>query len=254
MSSFFNGDDLPTSSRGKLIPILNDPPTRRKHKMELAITVDSMTPFVRVTYNLEGDGMLALTAYQEISQLQSTIICSHYPNVDAIAREEGRGNATHERHLAKYANNCVQPVYEYFQAKFDAESGELKTAALALKAPRYFSPIRFSELKPTSTDIDSLNIFPFIDAALLDQLKQELPIYLAAAEGISSDVQVMDWWKIHENEISTWSTACKHILLVQPSSAAAERVFSLLQNSFTKRQQSSLDDYISLSVMLQYNC
>ena len=37
---------------------------------------------------------------------------------------------------------------------------------------------------------------------------------------------------------------------VQPSSAAAERVFSLLQISFTKRQQSSLEDYDSLSVMM----
>ena len=38
----------------------------------------------------------------------------------------------------------------------------------------------------------------------------------------------------------------------QPSSAAAERVFSILQR-FTAQQQSSLEDYIELSVMLQYN-
>ena len=44
----------------------------------------------------------------------------------------------------------------------------------------------------------------------------------------------------------------KLILLVQPSSAAAERVFSLLQNSFTQRQF-SLEDYIETSIMLQYN-
>ena len=42
-------------------------------------------------------------------------------------------------------------------------------------------------------------------------------------------------------------------LLVQPSSAAAERVFSLLESSFSQRQSSALEDYISLSVMLQYN-
>jgi hypothetical protein len=35
--------------------------------------------------------------------------------------------------------------------------------------------------------------------------------------------------------------------------AAAERVFSLLQNSFTQRQSSSLEDYIETSIMLQYN-
>ena len=45
----------------------------------------------------------------------------------------------------------------------------------------------------------------------------------------------------------------KLILLVQPSSATAERVFSVLQNAFTNQQQSSPEDYISLSVVLHYN-
>ena len=40
---------------------------------------------------------------------------------------------------------------------------------------------------------------------------------------------------------------------MQPSSAAAERVFSLLNNSFNAKQRSSLEDYIEGSVMLQYN-
>ena len=42
-------------------------------------------------------------------------------------------------------------------------------------------------------------------------------------------------------------------LLVQPSSAAAERVFSILSNSFTDTQRSSLEDYIETSIMIQYN-
>ena len=43
------------------------------------------------------------------------------------------------------------------------------------------------------------------------------------------------------------------VLLVEPSSAAAERVFSHLSNSFTEQQMSSLEDYIETSIMLQYN-
>ncbi len=81
----------------------------------------------------------------------------------------------------------------------------------------------------------------------------ELPAYLAAAEDVSPEIQVTDWWKTHENELLAWSEACKLILLVQPSSVAAELVFSVLQNSFTKKQQLSLEDYISVSVTLQYN-
>ena len=42
------------------------------------------------------------------------------------------------------------------------------------------------------------------------------------------------------------------IIGVQPSSAAAERVFSLLENSFTKRKERSLQGYVSLSIMYHY--
>ena len=42
----------------------------------------------------------------------------------------------------------------------------------------------------------------------------------------------------------------KSELLLQPSSAAAERVFSILSNSFNSQQESSLEDYTELSVIL----
>ena len=47
--------------------------------------------------------------------------------------------------------------------------------------------------------------------------------------------------------------AARQVLLVQPSSGASERVFSLLKNSFGDRQNSALQDYIEASLMLQYN-
>ena len=36
-------------------------------------------------------------------------------------------------------------------------------------------------------------------------------------------------------------------------SIATEYVFSILSNSFASQQESSLEDYVQLSVMLQYN-
>ena len=39
----------------------------------------------------------------------------------------------------------------------------------------------------------------------------------------------------------------------QPSSAAAEGVFSVLNNSFGANQTNSLEDYVEATVMLQYN-
>ena len=75
----------------------------RKLKIELAITVDAMTPFLRATHNLEGDGLLALKAYREISTLHSVIATQNYPNVLAIAKSESEGNASNEQLLIRFA-------------------------------------------------------------------------------------------------------------------------------------------------------
>ena len=50
-----------------------------------------------------------------------------------------------------------------------------------------------------------------------------------------------------------WARSFRKTALIKPSSAAAERVFSLLQSSLGKQQEQSLEDYIQLSVMMQYN-
>ena len=92
-------------------------------------------------------------------------------------------------------------------------------------------------LKPTATDVDSLCAFPFLDStSLINRLKSELPSYLAVAEDVS-----IAWWKSHEADLQNWTKALRLVLLVQPLSAAAERVFS---NSFSSFQESSLEDYI----------
>ena len=75
VSSFLQNpdSDLPRATSQKLIDILQNTLTLRKLKMELAIVVDRMTPFVQATYRLEGDGFLALTTYQKIKTLESVI-------------------------------------------------------------------------------------------------------------------------------------------------------------------------------------
>ena len=48
------------------------------------------------------------------------------------------------------------------------------------------------------------------------------------AENVSPSVDKNnDWWRKHETELPHWSKACKMFLLLEPSPAAAERVFSL---------------------------
>ena len=60
------------------------------------------------------------------------------------------------------------------------------------------------------------------------------------------------WWLNYPAELPSWAEACKLVLLVQLSSAAAERVFCFffVRNSFSQQHRCSLEDYVSLSVLL----
>ena len=81
----------------------------------------------------------------------------------------------------------------------------------------------------------------------------ELPVYLAKVDGVDSGTDCEKWWKEYESTLPNWAAAAKKVLVAQPYSAAADRVFSLLNSSFGSQQDSSLKDYIGSSLMLRYN-
>ena len=99
--------------------------------MELAVTIDAMDPFVRATYLLEGDGPLALVAYEHLMTLFQAINSEHYPNVFAVARRLANGDIRHEQQLVTYAKSCVPLAYTYFRTKFERD---LQPIVLAFKA------------------------------------------------------------------------------------------------------------------------
>ena len=55
--------------------------------------------------------------------------------------------------------------------------------------PRLFSPFKFHELKPSTTDIDCLKAFPFLSSQeTIDGLKMKIPKYMAASEDVSTEI------------------------------------------------------------------
>ena len=101
--------------------------------------------------------------------------------------------------------------------------------------------------------VDSLAVFPFLNNPCPQQSKIELPTYFALAQDVSPENDTLNWWKGHSHDpLKSWSTAVKDVL-VQLSSAASERVFSLLKASFGPQQDCSLQVYIEASLMLQFN-
>ena len=77
----------------------------------------------------------------------------------------------------------------------------------------------------------------------------DVAAYLAASEDKSLDYDTATFWKTHRSSLPTWATALSKVLLVQPSSAAPERIFS----TFGDQQYRSLQGYIEASLMLQYS-
>ena len=157
--------------------------------MEIAITVDAMEPFVKATYNLEGDGPLLFKAYEEISTLTVCTSVKHYPKSKTVENNLG-STASQQQLLLDYAENCVKLAYNYFKQKFEVE---LKPLVGIFKYARFFDPTKVGELKPSSSDIDNLKVFPFLKERL-EELKRELPLYnMAKADGVSPELDKLEW-------------------------------------------------------------
>jgi len=93
-------------------------------------------------------------------------------------------------------------------------------------------------------------VLPFVTEPILAQLKEEYPLYAAAAEDLSTDCEIVTFWNLHTSSVPIWKENA--VLLLQPSSAA-EHVFSILKNSFGNQQLSALEDYLEASLILKYN-
>ena len=150
--------------------------------------------------------------------------------------------------LVQYAISCIQPDLQYFTTQLGSS---LKVSLAAFKAERLLNPQKVAEMLPTASNVDELSYFPL--STMLSNLKAELPSYVAKVDGVDPSFCRLRWWKNNCTSLPHWSALARQILLVQPSFAAAERVFSLLTNSFGDQQTNALQDYIETSIMLQYN-
>ena len=241
-------NDMAPATTTKLLSILAN--KKDTLKVELAAVIDAGEPLVKTTYYLEGDGPLSLNCYEGMTTVLTSIRTGHYPIVEAVSRSLSGGDTQLHEKWVQYAMDCIEPGLEYFG---DAICGNLSNSMEIFKAARVFNPQKAVEMQPSATALDCLAVIPFLDALMLQNLKAELPIYLTNAADISQDCDPLQWWRMNSTALPYWSAALRKILLVQPSSAAAERVFSLLNSSFNDRQYESLQDYIELSLMYQYN-
>ena len=244
-------EEFSGNTRAKLLEYFATPQKRHGLKVELAAVIDVGKPFVQATYKLEGDGPVAIECYEIISSLSVSVRMENYPNVQAIVKSIANGKTDVQQRWMRYAKACIKPALDYYKEHLDADL--MSIPMKAFKAARLFSPHILQRTKPECTALTSLLAFPFITESTLAALKEEFPRYAAIAEDISNECTVLDFWKNNSKSLPKWGEAASQALLCQPSSAAAERVFSIVKQSFGDLQFNTLEDYLETSIILQYN-
>lgn len=246
-------EEMSPANRRHLLEIFENHQDARTLRLELAAVVDAGVHFVSATYYLEGDNPLIFSCYERLSSVAHAVAVEHYPNTTAVAREISDGNGVMYNQLMAQAKACIQPGLNFYQQKF---SVQFHNTVRAFKVARLCCPVQVQALKPTAASLDEFRNFPFLDNDdTIASLAQELPAYLAAADGVvmENEDDKLAWWAAHSDALPHWAAVVKKILVIQPSSASAERAFSLLSNAFNSQQDSSLEDYLEASVMLRYN-
>jgi len=84
------------------------------------------------------------------------------------------------------------------------------------------------------------------------KLQEEYPVFLSKVADLTA-VDVLSWWRANGKAIPTWCTWARKILAISPSSAAVERVFSLLNAYVGSRQDALLDESLETMLILMYN-
>ena len=224
-------------------------------KLELAVSADAGTPFVRATALLEGSSAdVFLNTYDDVIDVQLACQTRPWPNVRAVVRELSGGDEVASTTWMQYALRCFEGAHTYFTSKFDESVGDLASVMKCAKVVRIFRPHRANQLCPDGdTLLKHFTHMPFIPTELRDALMKELPAYLASARDARDSTDVLDWWSGMETTCPSWFLAFRIIMAIAPSSAETERVFSMMRNTLTDRQDLSLRDYCESVLMLRYN-
>jgi hypothetical protein len=230
--------------------------------MELTAVLDCGSKLYSATYFLEGDGFLSIKAYDAVQDVRNFLNdfrnpdATKYPLLNEAAGRSAAGNPARRAQLLDHGFRCVQPCIDYFNEHFFPAPGaaakkflDLTRPLAVFKALRLFDPVRVSALV---NPLDDAKTVPFL-APDIPAMTAEMPLYLQKVVGIDHAVDVCEFWAANAQELPYLSRCAFLSGLLQPSSAAAERVFSLLENLYNDQQTACLADHYEAALMTRYN-
>jgi len=218
-------------------------------EIELASLVEYSKPLVSCCYFLESDGLIILDAYDKLNEVKFHLESnSLHPNIAAVIKKHSLNDLAKKLEFERTIKEKIKNCKEYF-------TGQLFKHKLSFdicKAARYFSPVKFISMELENI-LDDLSIFPWMSEDIKKKLHEEISTYKSLCQNLSSQTDIFDWWRLNELKLPTWYYCFEYVSLYLTSSAAAERLGSMFHNKFSDSNQQSLEDYIEISMMMQYN-
>jgi len=262
--------------------------------LELTVVVEVFRPFVQATYALEGAGCCVLEVspwFRILASFWRTFEPAlSFPQVrDVIesicaARASRRvsDHATARSALEAKVRELVNPVTQQLSFVFNSDNGELQSDVLFYTFIATLNPYEHSKhemaqlIRPDVFKEEVHKHFPGrFDVTQVDSMVLELPQFAlecsqfvadnAAADGDPDNTAIYRnqaiwkfWRRLDANNL------CPHlrrlaqlVLSIAPSSAAAERCFSLLKAYFDSQQlvgdrRGALEDYIEQMIAMSF--
>jgi hypothetical protein len=239
--------DFFTVTRMKLWAILGVAVQNETIQLELVLVHDAGEALVLLCYLDEGDSFLSPRVFMRITVAEAKVRTMldadgiagfHAPTLVAIATR-----LYHSRGPRAVAEAILRTIKK--AKKVLAKLVTLKTTVWAKQMKvwqfcRLFDPA-YVAVTSTATlheDIMCHTAIPSLGNCA-DGLKSELSAYVAAAAGVPAGSDLCLFWRVHGGSIPLFDVAARVAAILQPSSAAAERVFALLNWMFTKQQSRS---------------
>lgn len=148
------------------------------------------------------------------------------------------------------AKSKLTPLRDYFLYLETKHSNFVKL----MKVAKIFNPPSLAIVDLSTYDWGELRkILKSLTNVQFDLLKDELPSYQALAADLAPDTLATIFFKLHARTLPTWKAVFALIALELPSSAPAERGFSIFQEFFRGVSKETLQDLCEISVMRRYN-
>lgn len=268
-----DGGLLSDGSRiNRMTKAVNDKRSCATLYLELSTVVAVAKPLVEATYLLEGNGPLALIAYDQVCRIKKffelhkdnaswpgvAVALAEYTSVIAVIEGEAADENAIRAASVEMVKKMVEPVEEYFLSRI---FGHLGPDVQLYKALRNANPLAINRTPPTAAefakDVESLDHFLPIE---IGKMLIELPLYIDLAsnwnpaDGNADEVKsIVKFWKLHKDQMPSMCKFIRYAYTITTSSAPAERVFSVIKRSFDTGQKGALEDYVFLSAIMQFN-